>query len=237
MCIRDRYQRRVHGISIMQKATNCAKGHPLEWCLDASGYTSGQYKCDCCGKSGSCTAGRFFCKFCKYDMCLDCESRDPKAKCLKGHDLKWSCSGEGYTANKFACDACKLGGRKCGPGRWNCKECHYDVCQICRPDASATFNPFKECPAKHELKWSCSAMGYPAPQFTCAKCSKDGKIGPGRFTCSECKYDICQECRPAPQAFYFLTWELPTFTRPNNCLLYTSPSPRDLSTSRMPSSA
>ena len=24
---------------------------------------------------------------------------------------------------------------------------------------------------------------------------------------------------------------------PNNCLLYTSPSPRDLSTSRMPSSA
>ena len=30
----------------------------------------------------------------------------------------------------------------------------------------------------------------------------------------------------------------PTFTQdPNRCLLYTSPSPRDLSTSRMPSSA
>ena len=27
------------------------------------------------------------------------------------------------------------------------------------------------------------------------------------------------------------------FTYDNNCLLYTSPSPRDLSTSRMPSSA
>ena len=30
---------------------------------------------------------------------------------------------------------------------------------------------------------------------------------------------------------------LPTFDRANSCLLYTSPSPRDLSTSRMPSSA
>ena len=29
----------------------------------------------------------------------------------------------------------------------------------------------------------------------------------------------------------------PDFDTPNNCLLYTSPSPRDLSTSRMPSSA
>ena len=28
-----------------------------------------------------------------------------------------------------------------------------------------------------------------------------------------------------------------SFTQDNNCLLYTSPSPRDLSTSRMPSSA
>ena len=30
---------------------------------------------------------------------------------------------------------------------------------------------------------------------------------------------------------------LQEFAKPNSCLLYTSPSPRDLSTSRMPSSA
>ena len=37
---------------------------------------------------------------------------------------------------------------------------------------------------------------------------------------------------------YNKKWQSPLGTRKyNNCLLYTSPSPRDLSTSRMPSSA
>ena len=40
---------------------------------------------------------------------------------------------------------------------------------------------------------------------------------------------------------YFLSFEgggrLEVMARPGHCLLYTSPSPRDLSTSRMPSSA
>ena len=37
---------------------------------------------------------------------------------------------------------------------------------------------------------------------------------------------------------YNKKWQSPIGTRKyNNCLLYTSPSPRDLSTSRMPSSA
>ena len=35
----------------------------------------------------------------------------------------------------------------------------------------------------------------------------------------------------------FVFWELPVRELPDGCLLYTSPSPRDLSTSRMPSSA
>ena len=36
---------------------------------------------------------------------------------------------------------------------------------------------------------------------------------------------------------YFLNWHESTWPRYRDCLLYTSPSPRDLSTSRMPSSA
>ena len=35
----------------------------------------------------------------------------------------------------------------------------------------------------------------------------------------------------------FLSWMKETFGEPCNCLLYTSPSPRDVEESRMPSSA
>ena len=183
----------------MQKVATCKIGHPLQWELMTEGYESGKYKCDICGKVLDCSAGRFHCKICRFDMCLECETHDPLVKCNKGHDLKWSCSGEGYTANHYNCDVCKLGQRKCGPGRWNCKECHYDVCQACRSPDGVAINPYKACPMNHELKWSCSASGYPAPKFTCAKCGKEGKIGPGRFNCNECKYDICQECRAVPK--------------------------------------
>ena len=44
---------------------------------------------------------------------------------------------------------------------------------------------------------------------------------------------IYEACLGADTVFY----TRPSFEESHNCLLYTSPSPRDLSTSRMPSSA
>ena len=46
----------------------------------------------------------------------------------------------------------------------------------------------------------------------------------------------------AVSAWFFAAWtgmlnNVEQFSKANDCLLYTSPSPRDLSTSRMPSSA
>jgi len=47
----------------------------------------------------------------------------------------------------------------------------------------------------------------------------------------------CADEAPGTTSFVSDTTQSPTVALPENCLLYTSPSPRDLSTSRMPSSA
>ena len=52
--------------------------------------------------------------------------------------------------------------------------------------------------------------------------------------------EINGESMITKQISQLMSWNLEKFiviTNPNVCLLYTSPSPRDLSTSRMPSSA
>ena len=62
-------------------------------------------------------------------------------------------------------------------------------------------------------------------------------IADGKYFCSG--YDISSlAAESAPSSTYFGdTVDLIETARPITCLLYTSPSPRDLSTSRMPSSA
>ena len=49
--------------------------------------------------------------------------------------------------------------------------------------------------------------------------------------------DLCEYCKFEEVAYLILNKDLPNTIELRNCLLYTSPSPRDLSTSRMPSSA
>ena len=58
------------------------------------------------------------------------------------------------------------------------------------------------------------------------------------------KYKFDLEIYPNLDSHEDITWEIfpksqaaSLYAFSNNCLLYTSPSPRDLSTSRMPSSA
>ena len=64
--------------------------------------------------------------------------------------------------------------------------------------------------------------------------------GPSVFICDEC-IDLCNEIirdeLPAGDLAREGRSDLPTPVEIKACLLYTSPSPRDLSTSRMPSSA
>eukprot|EP00829_Urostomides_striatus_P014044 TRINITY_DN403_c0_g1_i1.p2 TRINITY_DN403_c0_g1~~TRINITY_DN403_c0_g1_i1.p2 ORF type:complete len:136 (-),score=41.84 TRINITY_DN403_c0_g1_i1:18-425(-) len=54
------------------------------------------------------------------------------------------------------------------------------------------------------------------------------------YQCAGCDYGYCDKCLCKYLTLQFLQPKLSLF---QNCLLYTSPSPRDLSTSRMPSSA
>ena len=58
--------------------------------------------------------------------------------------------------------------------------------------------------------------------------------GEAKVTISNTKITVNGAIAPGPDYKLYLTNE---FTQHEDCLLYTSPSPRDLSTSRMPSSA
>ena len=49
--------------------------------------------------------------------------------------------------------------------------------------------------------------------------------------------DLCAKCKFEEVAYLILNGELPDNKQLISCLLYTSPSPRDTSSSRMPSSA
>ena len=72
-----------------------------------------------------------------------------------------------------------------------------------------------------------------------AACARiEGAIAAGERICVHGDYDVDGICATALAATVLrelscdVVWHLPS-----RCLLYTSPSPRDLSTSRMPSSA
>jgi hypothetical protein len=53
------------------------------------------------------------------------------------------------------------------------------------------------CNNGHKLCFS--SFCYIAGDYSCNKCSKPGDCKAGRWFCLACEYDICQECRPAPE--------------------------------------
>jgi len=183
----------------------CKNRHPLTWSNSAMGYMGNSFSCDICHQSKGCGPGRWNCASCKYDVCPNCRPPapapiNPYMECRNRHQLNWSCGAMGYSSNVYSCDICHQS-KGCGPGRWNCASCKYDVCPNCRPSpapAPTPINPYMECKSRHPLQWSCSAHGYMGHTFNCDTCKKSHPIGPGRWNCVSCKYDVCHNCRPAP---------------------------------------
>ena len=176
----------------------CAKNHLLAFTTDSSGYMGGVFACDSCHKSQPCTAGRWSCPPCKYDVCTQCRPAPAGPQpvpmtafiqCGEGDPLEWSKNSAGYMMDKFSCDICKKA-TNCGVGRWSCQKCKYDICHDCRPPTD------EMCPKDHVLKASFDSAGYMGGKYACDKCHSSYPCDTGRYTCP-CKYDVCPVCKSA----------------------------------------
>lgn len=175
----------------------CKKNHPLIWTTDGAGYAMNVFSCDNCHKSNQCGTGRWFCKDCKYDICPNCrpsESAKPYQQCKKNHNLAWSTHADKYPMGVFSCDGCRTSS-KCDAGRWNCKECGFDICTKCRPAETKSYDT---CKSNHPLAWTTDGTGYAMGVFSCDGCRSSSQCAGGRWCCPGCKFDICPKCRPAP---------------------------------------
>jgi len=177
----------------------CKSMHPLQWSVDGTGYLMSKFNCDICHKSTECSAGRFSCAACKYDVCRTCRQPD-FSKCSKGHVLAWSIDSTGYLMGKFSCDVCHKSS-DCINGRWGCAGCKYDVCPHCNPAPVQQAPPvpmmaYIQCGNGHYLAWCADTAGYMAGTYSCDVCKKANKCTIGRWSCKADKYDICLTCRP-----------------------------------------
>ena len=174
-------------------------GHPLLYSFESSDYPGGIYSCAKCKNLKKCGNGRWTCKQCKYNECLNCTT--PAAPLIvspvscfdaKGHALMWTQSFQRYPNHRYTCEKCKKQGQ-CKGGRWACNICMYNVC----PECKLSQERFKTCKNSHPLKWSNDATGYSTPNYTCASCKKQVKpVNSLRWSCNTCSYDICQTCKP-----------------------------------------
>jgi len=127
---------------------SCKGKHALMWSIEQN-YNTPSFRCDRCGKIGSCISGRLHCPICKFDLCSQCSpvsvSVTPTVStrpappapqvnnfCAKNHPLSWSTNFDKYPGGRFSCDRCK-NSYPCNVGRWFCSACSYDVCGNCLP--------------------------------------------------------------------------------------------------------
>lgn len=128
--------------------------------------------------------------------------------CAQGHELILTNNPQGYSNERYTCNKC-MKSDFCANGRRNCLNCKYDLCLQCigsnhsLPPQYSGSNPvqssiplhFRQCKNGHVLQLSNSYIGYHGNGFSCGNC-KQNHSSESRFSCLQCKYDICLNCRP-----------------------------------------
>lgn len=168
----------------------CEKGHVLLWTENTDGeYKDGKYRCRLCLNNFLCSAKRWWCKECKYDVCPHCKpfQRIPvPGECDNGHKLSWS-TKDYFGGNRYMCNFCgiALPGKS---GRWWCSKCNYDICPLCTGAL--------RCDKDHAVIWLSDGPPafYESKKGACDLCGKIEDYTNNFWHCEECDYDICSEC-------------------------------------------
>eukprot|EP00826_Nyctotherus_ovalis_P000016 TRINITY_DN0_c107_g1_i18.p2 TRINITY_DN0_c107_g1~~TRINITY_DN0_c107_g1_i18.p2 ORF type:complete len:348 (-),score=97.90 TRINITY_DN0_c107_g1_i18:43-1086(-) len=163
----------------------CEKDHMLTWSFSPENYPTGKYDCDACGGNAKIEDGRWTCLECEHDVCTKCRKAKANTKCKNGDVLEWVVDPEDQMG--IACDLCDAN-IETSKGRWRCAPCSYDVCRKCRPTDTCYMN--------HPLKWTSEEEGCKEGKFECLTCDGKFDCADGRWTCKDCGFDICPDCKP-----------------------------------------
>ena len=227
-------------------------------CICKAGYTSPANGQTCV----ACSAGKFkesqgtaLCDTCEAGTFSQTEAAASPDTCLQCPENSLSPIGSsgpqecrcpaGFTGEDGqACEACPAGKFKVDPGAGICTDCETGTYSMVAGATSK--DTCTKCSSISSSKTGAGSVtchcnsGYTGPDLgPCSPCGVGKyKDAPGNGTCTECGAHASSPAGSTEQTSCKCNagWEGPD-GGPCTCLLYTSPSPRDLSTSRMPSSA
>jgi len=153
----------------------CKQGHPLYW-----KYKEGGYTCDICKKR--CISPnmkfRWKCGRCDYDVCSKCRPEPVQSGVTPVGEV---------TTQVFA------------PGNMTMTISNPNVVpsRMTAPVSSTE----RKCSNNHFLQWSKDSGGSPYNTYYCNVCMRTEYTIHGRWTCSICQYNKCNNCQnlPAPQ--------------------------------------
>jgi len=123
--------------------------------------------------------------------------------CLNGHILRLSKTSfdEG---GKYTCECCRII-KKAGEGRWQCKQCSYEICLTCRPTKHGRVVQVKKvnevinsvkCLNDHEMNYN--PLNEKTEIYLCSECGKAYFGEVGRWKCDDCNINLCGDCIPPP---------------------------------------
>eukprot|EP00826_Nyctotherus_ovalis_P053099 TRINITY_DN6845_c0_g2_i2.p1 TRINITY_DN6845_c0_g2~~TRINITY_DN6845_c0_g2_i2.p1 ORF type:complete len:802 (-),score=268.47 TRINITY_DN6845_c0_g2_i2:162-2567(-) len=184
----------------------CGKGDAMKF--EVREEEGDIFLCDNCGQAYFSSVARWCCVECNMDICRNCFAAPPSFKsvnevleintCYNGYELEFIFSET--RSGMYECFICAKKGDTHN-GRWSCSECGINICHICKPSDKAKDGTLTVqtklcvCDKGHLLKCGCSPP-KPGTYFCCDKCEGPVKPDNWRWTCEECDYDICINCRP-----------------------------------------
>ena len=155
------------------------------------------------------------CRVCDQDPC---KMSSDIVECRTCHMLRYKFQ----VAKSGICNACE-------PLVWSCYVCNKIMLKTVKYCEQCEVKPYWKCDKCHEtLPISVPYCLFCNPKWKCYKCQRWELYS--NQECTYCKYQQTWTCYSCRRQFTQVVKSCP-------CLLYTSPSPRDYATSRMPSSA
>lgn len=187
----------------------CERNHEMTFKVPIPSEKDTLYLCGKCGQAYFGMVSCWRCDHCMANLCRNCMAPPKGFKsvgeileittCYRGDPLQFTMAET--STGMYDCFICgKLGDTH--NGRWVCFSCGTNVCHVCKPCAKAKDGMLSAktktlvCNKDHVL-----LFGAPPPpsgsRIGCNKCGNTIKDH-WRWTCRECDFDVCANCRPEP---------------------------------------
>lgn len=178
------------GVPVQPSGPLCSQGDPLEW--TPTGYPSGKFICDLCKSEKDCLPNRWHCSRCKYDVCAACmpgplpQQMPYQPGQMPSYQVPGGTMPSGPIPIRTLPMQLKPGqvfGGKIIPEQPGLPHSAWQPAP-----------PVSRCNNSHPLQWN-DKSNYAAGKYVCDKCRSSLDCDKGRWSCSECEYDLCPDCK------------------------------------------